>query len=325
MSLVGVVLAPAAGTEAAVLDASWTAPVTNADGTPLTDLAGYRVYLGTSTPTCPSSSFYSVTSPTSAPSANQTVRTTITGLAAGTTYSMRVSAVDQSGQQSGCTAAVSGIARAALSVSPSGIVSFGSALTGVSIDRTFTVQNMTGSTLTGGSSVAAPFTIVTGGSFSLAAGASQAVVVRFRPTVAGTFAANVNFTAQGDTISRGVSGSATGSGPSLPAVSIGNATVREGNTGTVNAVFTVKLSAASSQTVTVRYATANGTAAAGSDYTATSGTLTFTPGQVTRTIAVVVRGDTAAGPSETFVVNLSNPTNAIIGDGQGVGTITDDD
>jgi hypothetical protein len=224
-SLVGVVLAPAAGTEAAVLDASWTAPVTNADGTRLTDLAGYRVYVGTSTPTCPSSSFHSVSSPTSTPSANQTVRTTITGLAPGTTYSMRVTAVDGSGQQSGCTAAVSGVARAALSVSPSGTVSFGSAVTGGSIDRTFTVQNMTGSTLTGGSSVAAPFSIVSGGSFSLATGASQAVVVRFRPTLAGTFAANVNFTAQGDTISRGVSGSATGSlsttpPPSTPTLSV---------------------------------------------------------------------------------------------------------
>ena len=184
-SLVGVVLGPAAGAEAAVLDASWTAPVKNADGTPLTDLAGYRVYVGTSTPTCPSSSFLSVTSPTSTPSANQTVRTTITGLTAGTTYSMRVTAVDRSGQQGGCSAAASGVARAVLSVSPTGTVSFGSAATGGSIDRTFTVQNMTGSTLTGGASVAAPFTIVSGGSFSLAAGASQAVVVRFRPTVAG--------------------------------------------------------------------------------------------------------------------------------------------
>jgi hypothetical protein len=224
-SLVGVVLAPAAGAEAAVLDASWTAPVTNADGTPLKDLAGYRVYLGTSTPACPSSSFHSVTSPTSTPSANQTVRTTITGLAPGTTYSMRVTAVDTSGQQSGCTAAVSGVARAVLSVSPSGSVSFGSVVTGASIDRTFTVQNMTGSTLTGGSSVAAPFTIVSGSSFSLAAGASQAVVVRFRPTVAGTFATNVNFTAQGDTISRGVSGSATGSTSttSTPTLSVSRA------------------------------------------------------------------------------------------------------
>ncbi len=110
-----------------------------------------------------------------------------------------------------------------------------------------------------------------------------------------------------------------------PMLSIGNATMTEGNTGTANAVFTVSLSTASSQTVTVRYATANGTAAAGSDYTAVSGTLTFTPGQLTRTIAVPVLGDTVVEPNETFVVNLSDPINATLADGQGTGTILDND
>ncbi len=110
-----------------------------------------------------------------------------------------------------------------------------------------------------------------------------------------------------------------------PTVSIGDATVTEGNTGSVNAVFTVSLSGTSSQTVTVQYATANGTATAGSDYTATSGTLTFTPGQLTQTVSVPVLGDTVLEPTETFAVNLSNPTNATIGDGQGVGTIIDND
>jgi hypothetical protein len=110
-----------------------------------------------------------------------------------------------------------------------------------------------------------------------------------------------------------------------PTISIGDATVTEGNTGSVNAVFTVSLSASSSQTVTVQYATANGTATAGSDYTATAGTLTFTPGLVSLTVSVPVLGDTVFEPTETFLVNLSNPTNATIGDGQGVGTITNDD
>ncbi len=77
------------------------------------------------------------------------------------------------------------------------------------------------------------------------------------------------------------------------------------------------LSATSTQTVTVQYATANGTATAGSDYTTTSGTLTFTPGQLTQTVPVPVLGDTVFEPTETFVVNLSNPINATIGDGQG--------
>jgi hypothetical protein len=99
----------------------------------------------------------------------------------------------------------------------------------------------------------------------------------------------------------------------------------EGNSGTTNAVFTVSLSAASTVPVTVNYATVDGTASAGSDYQATSGTLTFAPGETTRTIAVSVIGDRLAEPNETFLVNLSGPTNATIATGQGVGTILDDE
>jgi CARDB/Divergent InlB B-repeat domain len=201
---------------AGLIEVSWTAPVTNANGTPLTDLAGYRVYVGTSSPACPGSSFHPVSSGTTSPGANQTVRATITGLNAGTTYFVRVTAVDSSGSQSACTGAVSGVARGSLSVSPTGAVAFGSIALGALVDRTFTVQNTSGASVTGGASVSAPFSIVSGGSFTLAAGASQAVVVRFRPTSLGSFAGNVNFTAQGDTVARGVSGSTTGSPPSPP-------------------------------------------------------------------------------------------------------------
>jgi len=102
-------------------------------------------------------------------------------------------------------------------------------------------------------------------------------------------------------------------------------TVTEGNSGTTNAVFTVTLSAASASTVTVNYATANGTATAGSDYVAQNNTLTFTAGQTSRTITVVVTGDTTVEPNETFLVNLSNPVGATIADAQGQGTITNDD
>ena len=111
-----------------------------------------------------------------------------------------------------------------------------------------------------------------------------------------------------------------------PTLSINDVTVTEGNTGITNASFTVTLSAVSDQTVTVQYAAANGTATAGSDYTATSGTLTFTPGgSLTQTVTVSVIGDTGCEPDETFTVNLTNPTNATLSDGQGVGTITNND
>jgi probable HAF family extracellular repeat protein len=112
---------------------------------------------------------------------------------------------------------------------------------------------------------------------------------------------------------------------SLPSLTIGSTSLTEGNSGTVNAVFTVTLSSQMNAPVTVNYATADGTAAAGSDYQATSGTLTFAPGETTRTISVPVIGDRLAEPNETFSVNLSGATNATIANGQGVGTILDDE
>ncbi len=111
-----------------------------------------------------------------------------------------------------------------------------------------------------------------------------------------------------------------------PSITIDNKTVTEPNTGTINPVFTVKLSAASGQTITVKYATGGGTATAGTDYTARAlTTLTFTPGQTSKSVTVQVKGDVADEPNETFFVNLSAATNASIADAQGLGTITDND
>ena len=115
----------------------------------------------------------------------------------------------------------------------------------------------------------------------------------------------------------------------VPSLSINNVTVTEGDTGTTNANFTVTLSAASGRTVTVNYATADGTATvADGDYLATSGTLTFAPGETTKTITVEVLGHASGGSSiysgydETFYVNLSGASgNALVVDSQGVGTI----
>jgi hypothetical protein len=125
----------------------------------------------------------------------------------------------------------------------------------------------------------------------------------------------------------GNSPSATGTTPngSLPRLSITNVVVTEGDTGTTDAVFTVRLSSASSQRVTVRFATANGTALAASDYVALSGTLTFNPGQTTRVIKVAIKGDAQDEPNENLFLNLTNPVNATIADSQGVCTITDND
>jgi subtilisin family serine protease len=110
-----------------------------------------------------------------------------------------------------------------------------------------------------------------------------------------------------------------------PSLSISDATVTEGNSGTTTATFTVTLSSASSQTVTVAYATANGSATAGSDYVAASGSLTFSPSTVTQTINVTINGDTTIEASETFSVTLSSPVNAVLADGTGIGTIANDE
>ena len=111
--------------------------------------------------------------------------------------------------------------------------------------------------------------------------------------------------------------------PPLPTLSINDAPVTEGDDA--EAVFTVTLSAFSADTVTVGYATANGTATEGDDYTGATGTVTIAPNQQTGTIRVAVLNDTEVESSETFTVTLSGATNATILDGEGVGTITDDD
>lgn len=130
----------------------------------------------------------------------------------------------------------------------------------------------------------------------------------------------------GATISRATAtGTIRNDDVALPAVSIADATKSEGSSGTSNLGFTVTLSQASSSTVTVKYVTANGTAVAGQDYIAGSGTITFSAGQTSKTVNVAISGDTAAEPDETFTVSLSGPAGATIADGIGAGTIVNDD
>ena len=111
-----------------------------------------------------------------------------------------------------------------------------------------------------------------------------------------------------------------------PTLSINDITVVEGNAGTTSATFTVSLSTPSGRTVSFRYSTANGTAAAGSDYIAVSNAIvSIAAGETTKNVTVTINGDTQAEADETFLVNLSFPSNATLARAQGAGTILDDD
>ena len=106
-----------------------------------------------------------------------------------------------------------------------------------------------------------------------------------------------------------------------PAVSVFGATQTEG--GSVN--FTVSLSASTKKAVTVQYATSSGTATSGTDFTAKSGTLTFSVGTDSQTVSVSTTNDSTDEENETFTLTLSSPTNATLGDDTATGTITDND
>ena len=114
-----------------------------------------------------------------------------------------------------------------------------------------------------------------------------------------------------------IAGPGTSSDPSSLSVADTEATEEEDNTMD----FVVTLDPAASGTVTVHYATSDGTATAGSDYTATSGTLTFTAGETTKTISVPITDDTVDDGGETFTLTLSNASGASLGDAQATGTI----
>ncbi len=110
-----------------------------------------------------------------------------------------------------------------------------------------------------------------------------------------------------------------------PSISINDVAMPEGNSGTTSFVFTISLSNPSYQSVAVNFATTNGTATSGSDYGSSSGTITFNPGETSKTITVTIYGDTLTESNEIFYVNLSNAINATLLDGQGIGTIVNDD
>jgi hypothetical protein len=110
-------------------------------------------------------------------------------------------------------------------------------------------------------------------------------------------------------------------------ITINSNSKAEGQNSWDNLTFTITLSQASSSTITVNWATSNGTASAGTDYRSGSGSVTFSPGQTVKTINVRVNGDTTVEPNETFFVTLSGPTGgAALGSPYvGTGTINNDD
>jgi hypothetical protein len=110
-----------------------------------------------------------------------------------------------------------------------------------------------------------------------------------------------------------------------PAFSIEDVSVTEGETGTTLAGFTLSLSAPSGRTVSLAAATADGTATADADFTPGAWTVVFPPGDMATTVNVALRGDRVWEADETFAVNLSAPANATLADGQGAGTILNDD
>jgi hypothetical protein len=114
--------------------------------------------------------------------------------------------------------------------------------------------------------------------------------------------------------------------PGEPGVlAVADVSVSEGNRGTSNVAVAVTLSSASSQAITVSYGTVDGTAKAKDDYTATSGTLTFQPGETSRTISLAIKGDRKREQNETLSVQLSNAVGATIQDGSATVTILNDD
>lgn len=108
-------------------------------------------------------------------------------------------------------------------------------------------------------------------------------------------------------------------------LSISDATVSEGDTGTTAALFVVRLSHASSDLVTVCFTTAGSSASPGSDFIAVDWALVFEPGVTSQEITVWIQGDVTHELNETFIVELCDPDGATLSDGIGLGTIVNDD
>jgi len=203
---------------------------------------------------------------------------------------------------------------------------------------TFTVS------LSAAASTAVTYNIATANNTATAGSDYVAVPITAQSIPAGTTSKPISVTINGDTaiepnetffvnVSSVVgasvadpTGVGTISNDDFPSLSINNASVTEGNSGTKTLTFTVSLSAAASNTVTYNVATANNTATAGSDYIAWPLTAqSIAAGTTSKTVSVTINGDTAIEPNETFFVNVSSVNGATVADPTGVGTISNDD
>ena len=201
---------------------------------------------------------------------------------------------------------------------------FGNIVVGVPAVQTFIINNtgndtlsLTAPTISGAN--ASDFAVTTSPATTLAANGSTSFQVTFTPTTPGTRSATISIT-NSDSNENPYNFNLQGIG--MPVLSISDQTIVESSD---RMSLTISLSPASSQQVTVEYASADNTAIRGQDYTPISGTLIFAPGETSQQIGIPILEDVLNESEENFVVNLSNATNATIADSQGSGVITDDD
>ena len=161
-------------------------------------------------------------------------------------------------------------------------------------------------------------------------GENRSVTARARPSsdgpvtltlkaTADCLAADAICTADGRRLSAAVSATVAGPGSAPPTLAVADALADEG--GTLS--FAVTLGAASGGEVTVDWGTSDGTATAGTDYTAGSGTLVFSAGETSKTVLVATLADRVLDEGETVTLALSNPSGATLGDAEATGTIAD--
>ena len=302
---------------AGTMGVEWEAPTTNADGSPLIDLMSYRVYAATSVPSCPGSAFEAFAAPGPTPTPGEIVGATLTSLSTGTTYWVRVSAVDSGGNESACTTAVSGVAHTDIDPTPSAL-NFSGVAIGTTKTMDFTVQNLGATSLTGIVTSTAPFSIVSGGALNVAPGASQAVRVAFTPPAEQVFGASVTFITSADQVSRSVSGTGVMTTPAVLQFTQAAYAVTEGGTATI----TVTRTGSTDGGVSASYSIGSGSATAGADYKTAGGILTFGAGVTSQTFTVATVRDKTAEAAETITLTLSNPQGGAVLGTQNLAVLT---